>query len=204
MKIDLHVHTRERSACSVMSEDDQIQAAIQAGLGGIAITDHELLVPPGHLAELNRRYAPFVIFTGIEVPADGLHWVVIGLPDPELERLDWRYPGLHRFVRERGGLIILAHPYRYKPWLGVNLDKHPPDGIEVRSSNTPAGREHDIRKLAARLGLVAVTSSDAHQPGVIGNYHTTLPRPAANDSELVEVFRAMTSSATAPKQAALF
>lgn len=188
MKIDLHVHTKERSACADLSEDEQIQGAIQAGLDGIAITDHEKLVPPAHLAELNRRYAPFVIYTGIEVPANDLHWLVIGLADPALQRQDWHYPDLYRYVRSKGGLIILAHPYRYKPWLGVNIDHFTPDGIEIRSSNTPVKREQDIRKLAERLGMAPVINSDAHHPGTIGQYYTVLPKPADNDQELIRVF----------------
>lgn len=204
MKIDLHVHSSERSVCSVMTADEQIQAAIRAGLDGIAITDHDQLVPPAELAALRQRYAPFVLFTGIEVSASDNHWVVIGLPDPALERLDWRYPDLHRFVRAGGGLILLAHPFRYKPQLEVNLDRHTPDGIEVRSSNTPRAKEGEIRQLAARLGMVPVTNSDAHHPGVIGQYATRLPRPAANDRELIAVFQEMKTTPADPSQAPLF
>lgn len=172
-----------------MSEDEQIRAAIQAGLDGIAITDHEQLVPSEHLAELNRRYAPFVIFTGIEVPAHGHHWLVLGLHDPLLEGDGWAYPDLLAYVRSMGGLIALAHPYRYTPWLGVDLDRHTPDAIEVRSSNTPANRENDIRKLASRLKMVPLVNSDAHYSGTIGKYATELPEPVKDDAGLLEALR---------------
>lgn len=191
MKIDLHVHTIERSPCAVVSEEKQIKAAIQAGFDGIAITDHNLLVPRDHLQDLNDRYAPFKVFTGIEVDADDLHWVVLGIHDPALESRGWRYPDLLDFVHSQNGFIFLAHPFRYKPDLQVDLDRYSPDGVEVESINTPVNRQADIRALAARLGLVLLRNSDAHRPGGMGTYSNQLPRPAVNDQELVEVLLSM-------------
>jgi len=46
MKIDLHVHTTERSLCADSSEQEQILTAIERGLDAIVITDHGRLVPP--------------------------------------------------------------------------------------------------------------------------------------------------------------
>jgi predicted metal-dependent phosphoesterase TrpH len=191
MKIDLHVHTSERSECSQLTEHEQIQAAIQAGLDGIAITDHEKLVPSRRLEELRAQYTPFILYTGIEVPANGLHWLVLGLHDPLLEGPFWNYRDLHAYVRSKGGLIILAHPYRYKPWLGVNLDHHTPDGIEVRSTNTPITRENKIRKLAEKLCIVPVINSDAHRSGSIGPYYNDVNYPAHDDAGLISAFAEM-------------
>jgi histidinol phosphatase-like PHP family hydrolase len=146
MDIDLHVHTSERSGCANVSEEYQIQSAIRAGLGGIAITDHDALVPQERLRALNDRYAPFKIFTGIEVSADDLHWGVLGIHDPALESRSWNYPALLRFVRERGGFIYLAHPFRYKPVLHVDLDAYTPDGIEIESLNS-----RSIRRFRGRM-----------------------------------------------------
>lgn len=201
MNIDLHVHSIERSPCATVTEIHQIEAAIQAGLDGIAFTDHNALVPRERLQALNERYAPFKIFTGIEINAGKNDWLVLGIHDPALERKDWNYPDLLDFVRGRGGYIILAHPFRFGPDLQVDLDVYPPDGIEVTSSNTPADREVDIRALAARLGLVLFTNSDAHRPGTIGGYRTRLPRPVHDDGELVEVLNEMkTAEAVADRQ----
>jgi len=162
-----------------------------SGLDGIAITDHDRLVPAERLAALREKYAPFVIFTGIEVQSEDHHWVVIGIHDSTLERVDWRYADLHRFVRERGGFMILAHPFRYKPEITVDLDGFPPDGIEVKSINTPVSREADIVETAERLGLVMFNNSDAHRPGAIGSYSTEIPQSVQNDQELVEVLTRM-------------
>lgn len=40
MKIDLHVHSSERSACGQAGEEEQIEAAMAAGLNALVFTDH--------------------------------------------------------------------------------------------------------------------------------------------------------------------
>ncbi len=188
MKIDLHVHASERSACSTASEISLIQAAIQAGLNGIAFSDHNRLVGHDHLIALNQRFAPFKIFTGIEVDCDQEHWVIIGIDDPRLEQIGWRYPDLHAFVQEKGGYMLLAHPFRYHP-IQVDIRRYPPDGVEISSYNTPPTREADIRALSAELGLALHTNSDAHRTWVIGQYFTQLPATVENDASLIQALR---------------
>lgn len=191
MNVDLHVHTIERSPCAIVSEIYQIETAIKAGLDGIAITDHYTLVPRQRLLALNEIYAPFKIFTGIELSAGPNDWLVLGVDDPAIERKDWRYPDLLDFVRARDGYIILAHPFRRSPDLGDDLETYRPDGIEEASINTPAHRREDIRAIAARLGLALFTNSDAHYPDAVGSFRNRLPRMAADDKALVEVLREM-------------
>jgi len=191
MKIDLHVHTAERSPCATVTEENQIRGAIHAGLDGIAITDHERLVPHKRLLALNERFEPFKIFTGIEIAADQLHWVVLGVHHPILESQGWSYPDLRSFVRDQNGFILLAHPFRYRPQLEVDLDACPPDGIEIESINTPTHRASDIRAIAARLGLVMLKNSDGHHPGGVGSYRNSLPRTVHDDQELVKALLSM-------------
>lgn len=185
MKIDLHVHAKERSACAVVGEESQIQAAIVAGLDAIAFTDHHRLVPADRLLQLNQRYAPFRIYSGIEITADAEDWLVLGLSDPVLERWDWSYPDLASFVRRLGGFIALAHPFRYTETIQVNLDSLPPDGIEVRSVNTRGEREGEIRKIAERLHLAALQNSDAHSVTPIGRFYNELPDFSDGNAGLV-------------------
>ncbi len=184
----------ERSTCAKSSEESQIQAALRAGLDGLALTDHNRLAPAARLAELNKKYAPFRIFTGIEVDADHEHLLVIGVQDALLEKPGWHYPELRDFVRWRGGFIALAHPFRYGPEIRVDLEQFPPDGIEVKSINTPTDYEEEIRSIAARLGLALLENTDAHIEGQIGRFHNELPETARNDKELVEILRSLKSN----------
>ena len=186
MKIDLHVHASERSGCAVSGEESMIQAAQTCGLDGIAFTDHHRLVPPKRLDELNNKYAPFIIYPGIEITADEEDWLVLGVQDARLEREDWHYARLAEFTRQMGGIIILAHPYRYSSRIHVDLSASPPDGIEIRSNNTPRDREKQIGKLAATLGMATLSNSDAHSTRALGSYFNQIPGPLNGTRSLLE------------------
>ncbi len=185
-KVDLHVHCSERSGCAVTPEEEQVKAAVAAGLDGIVFTDHYKLPDPQRLAALNRKYAPFKIYGGIEITADDEDWLVIGVPDPGLERMDWKYPELYAHVRARGGFLVLAHPFRYRPKILADIDHFPPDAIEVHSHNTPPAFEAEIRAIAGRLGLALLSNSDAHAAKSLGAYYNEIPGILDGESGLVE------------------
>jgi predicted metal-dependent phosphoesterase TrpH len=189
MKIDLHVHTRERSDCARASEAEQIQAAIAAGLDAIAITDHHLLVPPERLEALNRQYAPFRIFGGIEVTIEEEDFLVLGVPETRLEGPDLTYPELYELVRARGGFIALAHPFRYHTRLELELEGLAPDAVEVYSPNTPPAAEEEIRDLALRLGMRLLSNSDAHTTRRLGKYYNQLAWPVKDEGELISLLK---------------
>ena len=189
MKIDLHVHTKERSECAHASEDEQIQAAIAAGLDAIAITDHHRFMPLERLQELNRQYAPFRIFNGIEVTVEGEDFLVLGLRDAKLERMDWRYRDFHPWVLQRGGFMAWAHPYRYKSNLYQILEQLKPHAIEVYSPNTALDDESRIRELAARLQVPLLSNSDAHTPERLGRYYNVLETHPETDGDLVVLLK---------------
>lgn len=190
MKIDLHVHCQERSACGRAAEEDQVRAAIRAGLDAIVFTDHHRLVPQARLLELNERYAPFRIFGGVEITTEGEDVLVYGLQDPALESDKWTYPGLHAFVHQRGGFLAVAHPFRYHPnQVTLDLEHYVPDALEVRSTNTPTVAEARIRAMAARWNIPLLCNSDAHRTESLGAYYNVLPVSPANDAELAEALR---------------
>jgi predicted metal-dependent phosphoesterase TrpH len=189
MKIDLHVHSSERSACGKSPEEAQIRAAIKAGLDALVFTDHHKLVPLERLHELNTMFAPFKIFGGIEITSDGEDWLVVGLRDGALESSEWHYPDLHTFVRKHNGFIALAHPFRYRDHIGVDIERFRPDAIEVRSPNTPARFEARIRELALRLRLHTLHDSDAHTADPIGKYYNMLEGEPINEQVLVAMLK---------------
>lgn len=191
MKIDLHVHAMERSSCAVSGEEEVIRAAISRGLDGLAFTDHHRLVLPWRIAELRKRYAPFRVFNGIEISVSGEDMLVLGLHDPVLETQVWTtYPELHGFVRQRGGFIALAHPFRFHDTITVDVETYRPDGIEIRSTNIKAEHEVRIRALAERLDLPLLCNSDAHRAEDVGAYYNVLPRAPRDDRDLISVLKA--------------
>jgi isopentenyldiphosphate isomerase/predicted metal-dependent phosphoesterase TrpH len=191
MKIDLHVHTSERSGCSVATEEQMILAAMGVGLDAIVITDHDRLVPLERLRELNELFSPFRVFGGIEVtlPHDE-HVSIIGVHDPALECGSWTYEKLHAFIREEDAYICLNHPYRFRNELNVNVDNLPPDAMELRSSNINPELEERIEALIHRVDCRAVCASDAHDIDAIGLHHIDLKGEPRDERELATLLRA--------------
>ena len=176
-RIDFHVHTSERSNCALATQTEQIKAAIKSGLQAIAITDHFKLVPASELIRLNKIYAPFRILSGIEITANGEDWLVLGLNDEILETEKWDYPQLHQYVTSRGGILILAHPFRYRTTIGVDIFKNPPDAIELRSNNIRLDLVPKIKDLANLLNIPTLCNSDAHNTSYIGRFYNICDRP---------------------------
>jgi histidinol phosphatase-like PHP family hydrolase len=185
MKIDLHVHSSERSPCGRATEEAQIRAAIKAKLDALVFTDHWQFVAPEHLARLNEKYAPFKIFGGIEVTADEEDFIVIGVRDPMLNKSGFSYAELHALVRQNAGFIALVHPFRYRNQIKADIEHLTPDAIEIRSMNTPASAEKRIRELAARLGIPTLCDSDAHTTDALGKYFNVLAKESSDEHELI-------------------
>lgn len=186
-KIDLHVHSSERSPCGKASEEAQIRAAIAAKLDAMVFTDHWQFVPPERLKRLNEKYAPFKIFGGIEVVADDEDFIVIGVRDKMLNQSGFSYADLHALVRKHNGFIALVHPFRYRNEIKADIERFTPDAIEIRSMNTPALAEQRIRELATRLAIPTLCDSDAHNTDAFGKYHNVLEKIPADERELIDL-----------------
>ncbi len=191
MKLDLHVHSAERSACGRAPEEDMIRAARRFGLDGLGFTDHEKLVPEERLEDLNRRHAPFKVFGGIEIHVvEGEDILVYGVRDPDLESPDWAWPDLRRLVRQYDGFAVLAHPFRFRGHIAIDVDAHPPDAIEMHSVHIPRSDERRIKSVAQRVGARLVVNSDAHIKKAVGIYYNYLTGEPQDERELVAELRA--------------
>jgi histidinol phosphatase-like PHP family hydrolase len=190
MKIDLHVHSSERSGCATATDEAMICAAISAGLDGFFFTDHHRFIPPEKLLPLNQQFTPFRVFRGIEITCAGEDFLVLGVPDAGLERDDWQYPDLHHFVRERNGFIVLAHPFRYREIIAVDCEAYRPDAIEICSANTPVHEQDRIRELAAKWNIPTLSNSDAHSTDRLGTYFNILDETPSTESGILDLLRA--------------
>lgn len=189
MKIDLHVHTSNRSDCASSTEHEQIQAAIERGLDAIALTDHGSQRTMDELDKLNKRYAPFKIFAGVEVNATDSHEdiLVIGIPEmANYNHKPWTYPELYRFVRKMHGFIAIPHPFRYTKYIRTDVEKYVPDALELRSKNIDPKLESKIQGFANKLGIPNIVTSDAHRTLNVGQNYITLDRFVDTEAELVE------------------
>ncbi len=190
MKIDLHVHSKEYSPCGVSLIEEQIEAAIAAGLDAIAFSNHDRLVPRDRLDRLNRQYAPFKIFSGIEVTVQGgEHILVIGLYDPSLEGGEWHYSALHRYVRGRTGFLVLNHPFRFNSAIEIDYRRFPPDAIEAYSTNILNSLNPKIMQVAEEVSVPVVSNSDAHVAKDVGRHYNMLEETPTTNEELVRALK---------------
>ncbi len=114
---------------------------------------------------------------------------MLGLNDPALTRSTWSWPDLRAFVRDRGGLTILAHPLRYDHDIGIDLEHEPPDAMEVFSTNIRPAHHAEIRRTAARYGIPVVANSDAHDRRAVGRCANRLHEPATTVAEVLAAIR---------------
>ena len=109
----------------------------------------------------------FPLFFGVEVTAKlhgNAHILIYGLP-PEFVRefpdiYDYPLEKMARLVRERGGLIVQAHPFRGG---GSLLDLSQLDGVEV-NCHPLYDATHCVRllQIATENGLLVTCGGDYH------------------------------------------
>jgi histidinol phosphatase-like PHP family hydrolase len=190
MKIDLHVHSSERSPCGKSTDEEQVRAAIAAGLDGIFFTDHHAYIDDSSLIDLNRCFAPFQVFRGIEVSVQDEDFLVLGIFDYRLTHNDWNYRKLFEFVREHNGYIVLAHPYRYQPEINLDFQTCRPDAIEICSVNTAENNRSRIQEIAQYWHLPTVCNSDAHTAQSLGSFFNILEEAPQDEAALLAMLRA--------------
>ena len=197
--IDLHVHTKAYSPCSVIEPDDLPRAAKAAGLAAVVITEHLAVWTPRELARLRRLEPDLLILNGAELHVQEGDFVVIGVDSWDGLMDPMPGPDLLAKVRARGGFAIWAHPFRF----GEPADRFAqylrPDAVEVASSNMPPAVAARAAALAQALGVLAGTTSDAHAVAAVGRHPFHLPRPVADEADLVRCLREMASGPRRPR-----
>jgi len=171
MLVDLHVHTNRYSDCGRSSPEEMLQRAIEIGLDGLVLTEHNVLWPADEFSDLQARFPSLRLFRGVEMTVKGGdHLLVYGVSDPAALVEGMEPCHLMRAVRRLGGAVILAHPYRYGPDLPRGLEECPVDGIEICSKNILNYAHVQAVALCERLGVPAVVASDGHHVDSVGVY----------------------------------
>lgn len=165
MLIDLHCHTRVHSACSALTPEALVRAAMGRGLDGVCITEHDALWP---LAEIERvsREMSFMVLRGMEVTTEVGHVLVFGMEShhPDMAVLE----KLRRRVRDEGGLMFLAHPSRrYGTMPPDDLPSHF-DSVEAHNGTEGMLQNDHAEHLARGMRLPGIGGSDCHSVREVG------------------------------------
>ena len=200
MLYDFHIHTRQYSDCSISSAEEVCQRAVEAGLAGIALTEHDLWWPLSEIEKLQHRFPQLTIIRGMEHSCPEGHFLVF-LPNPE----NGDIPGwcsvrdLIPLVHSYGGIVVWAHPFRFSSKWPSWLKQIKPDGMEVASSNMHHQAEAMARKAAAERSILTFRNSDAHHANLIGNYSNELDIPLTCVEDFITYVRNHTPGDTSER-----
>jgi len=183
MLIDMHAHTSGISTCCRIPAPEVIDAAAEAGIGGIILTNHynKPYVKDGDFDGFARRYVEeffytkqcgdaknFPVLFGVEVQMemhDRVHMLLYGvktdfvLNHPML--FDYSQEELYRLVKAEGGAMVQAHPMRRGK--NVLLDPAYLDGVEINSHPLYDGSHLDeLTAFAYEHGLILTSGGDYH------------------------------------------
>ncbi|WP_101294608.1 CehA/McbA family metallohydrolase [Halegenticoccus soli] len=186
VRIDPHVHSEASYDASAPVELVLEQAA-EIGLDAVVITDHDVIDESLRAAELAPLYG-LVGIPGVEVTTAHGHLLAIGVEEmpprrrPVDETAAW--------VRERGGVAIVPHPFQRsrhgirKRHL-VGCDGGCVDAIEVYNSWLFTGyKNRRARRFADAHGYPGVAASDAHSVPLVGRAYTEITIDGATRADL--------------------
>lgn len=182
-KIDLHIHTRN-SGDNSSDPEDVIENAINAGLDGIAITEHYYFGASEEVEGLIDKYRDrLVIIRGVEFSTRQGHCLVFGVNTDNLFGRDVDMDILINKVESLGGIAIPSHPYRYINSIGDGLfslsrlrviEGH--NGCNMKYMNDRA------IEVSKQLKIPYIGGSDAHTPFDVGNCYTVFKERVNKDN----------------------
>jgi predicted metal-dependent phosphoesterase TrpH len=193
LRIDLHVHTQRHSPCSKIDPELLIYQAVNAGLDGLVITEHEYQWQEEDLAALRDRSAEpgFLLLSGMEYWSTAGDVLIYGLQPSVAMGIRKGLPPeeVVRLVHEMGGLCVAAHPTRAGMGFDGRITTMPLDAIEVRSVNLLEFEQRLANYLADEIGRRKVAGSDAHRLQDVGVYATEFLDPIQSMADLHEALK---------------
>lgn len=192
MRFDLHMHTSRYSPDSLIDPFALIERALEVGLDGIVITEHDRLWPEHELEELRAKAKGLVVLAGVEVTGRGGDMLCYGVTDLSALRRGVPWRELTREVHRQGGVCVAAHPYRWgQPFDDLLAEQQAElDGVEMMSNNM----DTDLRNKAAafkqrRPEFTGLGNSDAHEVAVIGCCYTEFEAAIRTNADLIAAIR---------------
>ena len=186
MKIDFHTHSYY-SKDALCSPKSLIKAALEKGLDGIALTDHNTTKGWDDALKAAKELGAVVVLgEEIKIKKQGktvgevLGYFLKEEIDPQGKSVE----EIITEIKAQGGIAIIAHPFhRKKPFKELEKHKHSVDGIEVFNarSQSEKGNQKALR-FAQENNLATTAGSDAHSCFEVGK--AFIEAEAENQEEL--------------------
>jgi hypothetical protein len=192
--LDLHTHTKEHSPCSHQTAQELILRAVEVGLDGIALTDHDHFWTRNELEEVLQGFGgvSLLVLRGQEVSCEDGHLLVYGIN--ETVRGDGPRADVAQKVRDANGATVLPHPFRWEGFKGIPDERVAEetaifDAIEALTTNHSESEQERALSIGRLRGVHLIGASDAHSVDRVGAFATRLARPVRTEADLVEVLR---------------
>lgn len=193
MLIDTHLHEKKYSGDSFISLEEIVDRAIELGLNGVCITDHESNEIKREAESLMKKTG-FLIITGAEILTYEGDMTVFGLEKLHEKMLHERMihaQELIDIVNKAGGVAICSHPYRQN---NRGMGDHIRNldiiwGIEAFNGSTPWNHNKKAFDLAIELGVPALGGSDAHNLKQIGKFATNMPAWVKDEKSFIKAVK---------------
>ncbi len=208
-KYETHVHTSETSACASATGAAQAKFYKSKGYQGIIVTDHFFngnATIPQELSweekvmlfcrgyENAKKCGDEIgldVFFGWEYSYRGADFLTYGLDKQWLLEnpivMDMDVNSYCDFVRDNGGLIIHAHPFREAGYIPmIHLLPRKCDGVEIVNSNRTEFENRMAALYAENYDLLPFAGSDNHSANQDNLNGITLETPLESIKDLVE------------------
>jgi hypothetical protein len=185
-RYETHLHTYPVSACGGNYPEEMVHAYKKMGYTGFIVTDHFLNGNTGCPPDLNWKdkmafflsgykaakkegdACDFDVFLGWEYAIHGSEFLTYGLDEdfmpahPNFDKLD--IEAYSELVRENGGYLAQAHPYRVEFWVRnpFPVAPHLIDGIEAFNAAQPPLSNQKALEFARLHNLPVQAGTDAH------------------------------------------
>lgn len=185
IRVDLHIHTRYSFDATIYPKSIVEQLQANPLIKAAAITDHNTVKGYYKVRELASGNKDILIIPGVEISAIEGDIIVLGIA--ELPPQPWTVKNVVDFAKERGGLVVAAHPYR-EYGVGDLAKNYNFDAIEVLNGNSTPYLNRMAENLAREMGLPGVGGSDAHNVDELWTAYTEI-QASLDIDEILEALR---------------
>lgn len=153
-----------------------VEAAIMAGLDGIAVSDHNTTRGGLVAAKVAREIKKdFLVIPSLEIKTKEGDILALGvLEEVNIKSRTITADEAVEKMREIGAVLIAPHPYSREGIGEALVEKLAFDAIEVFNSRMLSRHNKKAKELALKLGLPMIACSDAHIADDVGNAITAI------------------------------
>ncbi|MBC7080784.1 MAG: PHP domain-containing protein [Thermoplasmatales archaeon] len=167
MKFDMHIHTIY-SPDGNENPKDIIKYLKKKGLDGMAIVDHNTLQGAKNAIKISEN---FLVIPGMEIKTRKGHILAIGIEEEINGKED-----IIEEVNEKGGIAIIAHPFRFSR-IRINAN-----GIEVMNGRNFPHQNKKAIEYANKKNIPFTAGSDGHYLWEMGKIYIEMDAEKVDDA----------------------